>query len=312
MKQTRLITDGAVLLAIYAVLLLVSRYIPIVGTVVMFALPIPFLIFMIRYPFRSACMLFGAALLVTVIVSSPLSIVNTFMSGIIGISLGYMYKKQKSPAGILLVGTLVYLINFVLIYVVSVKFFNIDFIKQMQDTFRQAMEQSEKMMKVVGAPVNPEQKEMFEQLGDTLRILLPSLLVMVSFIYSWITVLMAGNVLRRLKCKVQPWPQFRDMQLPKSIVWYYVLFILLSTFMKVESDSYANMAFSNLYAIFSLLLFFQGFSFISFFTHVKGYTKAIPIFIFVIGMFVPMLFPLVIILGIIDLGFALRSKIQSK
>ncbi|KEK25642.1 YybS family protein [Bacillus gaemokensis] len=312
MKRTRLITEGAVLLAVYAVLLLISLYIPVVSTVALFALPLPFLLFMVRYPFSSTCMLFTAALLVTIIVSSPLSLVNTCMSGLIGVALGYMYKKKKRPVEILLVGMLAYLFSFVLIYVVSIKLFNIDLIKQMQDVFKEGIEQSEKIMKVAGAPITKEQKDLFGQFSDMIRVLLPSLLVMVSFVFSWITVLMAGNVLRRLKYTVTPWPKFRNMQLPKGIVWYYVILILLSMFMKVESGSYLDMAFSNLYAIFSLLLVFQGFSCIAFFVHLKGYPKAVPIIIFVLFLFVPMLFPLVTILGIIDLGFSLRSKIQSK
>ncbi|MFJ8528923.1 YybS family protein [Bacillus sp. NPDC094106] len=312
MKRTRLITEGAVLLAVYAVLLLVSLYIPILSMVVTFALPLPFLLFMVRHPFSSACMFFVSALFVTIIVSSPLSLVKTFMCGIIGIALGYMYKKQKRPVEILLVGTLAYLISFLLIYIGSVKFFNIDLMKQMQDMFKEGIEQSEKIMTAAGASITEEQKDLLGQISDLLRILLPSLLVIVSVMYSWITVLMAGNVLRRLKHSVVPWPKFRDMQLPKNIVWYYVIFIVLSTFMKVESDSYLHIVFSNLYFIFSMLLVFQGFVFIAFLAHAKGYTKALPIISFIVCMFIPMLFPLVTILGIIDLGFSLRSKIQSK
>lgn len=312
MKRTTLITEGAVLLAVYAVLLLMSLHIPIIGLVAVLALPLPFLIFMVRYPFSSTCMLWGAAIFLTVIISSPLNLVNACMSGLIGIALGYMYKTQKKPVEILLVGTVVYLLNFVLIYVISIKFFNLDFIKQMQEMFTQAMEQTEKMMKAAGAPVAQEQKDLLQQFSAMLQMLLPSLLAMVSFMFSWITVLLSGSVLKKLKFNVTPWPKFRDMQIPKSIIWYYVFLIILSAFMKVEADSYMNMAFSNLYAIFTLLLLFQGFSFISFVTHAKGYAKAIPTLIFIAGMLIPILFPLVTILGIIDLGFSFRSNIQSK
>ncbi|WP_459502789.1 YybS family protein [Bacillus sp. C1] len=312
MKRTRIITEGAVMLAVYAVLLLLSLYVPLLGIFAMFALPLPFLLFMVRFPFSSTCMLLVASLFVTVIVSSPLSLVNTCMSGIIGIALGYMYKKEKRPVEVLLVGMLAYLFSYVLIYVVSIKFFNIDFLKEMQGMFKDAIEQSEKIMKAAGQPISKEQKDLFKQFGDMIRVLLPSLLVVVSIISSWITVLVAENVLRRLKYTAVSWPKFRDIRLPKSMVWYYVVFILLSTFIKVESGSYLDMVFSNLYVIFSLLLAFQGFSCIAFWTHIKGYSKAIPIISFVLVMIIPILFPLVTILGIIDLGFSLRSKIQSK
>ncbi|PHD09683.1 hypothetical protein COF45_17135 [Bacillus wiedmannii] len=309
MKNTKFITEGAALLAIYAMLLLISMYVPILGTVVKFALPLPFILLTIRYRLSNAFVIFTAALFITVIVSQPMNLVKTTMFGLIGIVLGYMYKKQKKPVEILMAGTLAYLIGIMLIYVASIKFFNIDLMKQMQNMLNESMAQSEKIVTAAGMPISKEQKELFAQFNDVLQTLFPSLLVMVSVCFSWITVMISGSVLRKLKHDVIPWPKFKDIQLPKSIVWYYVIFILLSTFIKVEPTSYLHMVFSNLYVIFALLLVLQGLTFIAFLAHSKGFTKGIPIISFIVCMFIPMLFPLVTILGIIDLGISLRSKI---
>lgn len=309
MKNTKFITEGAALLAIYAMLLLISMYVPILGAVVTFALPLPFILLTIRYRLSNAFVIFTAALFITVIVSQPMNLVKTTMFGLIGIVLGYMYKKRKRPVEILMAGTLAYLIGIMLIYVASIKFFNIDLMKQMQNMFNESMAQSEKIVNAAGMPISKEQKELFSQFNDVLQTLFPSLLVMVSVCLSWITVMISGSVLRKLKHDVIPWPKFKDIQLPKSIVWYYVIFILLSTFIKVEPTSYLHMVFSNLYVIFALLLVLQGLTFIAFIAHSKGFTKGVPIISFIVCMFIPMLFPLVTILGIIDLGISLRSKI---
>ncbi|HFK1684389.1 TPA: YybS family protein [Bacillus tropicus] len=309
MRNTKFITEGAALLAIYAMLLLISMYVPILGTVVTFALPLPFILLTIRYKISNAFVIFTAALFTTVIVSQPMNLVKTTMFGLIGIVLGHMYKKQKKPVEILMAGTLAYLIGIMLIYVASIKFFNIDLMKQMQNMFNESMAQSEKIVTAAGMPISKEQKELFAQFNDVLQTLFPSLLVMVSVCFSWITVMISGSVLRKLKHDVIPWPKFKDIQLPKSTVWYYVIFILLSTFIKVEPTSYLHMVFSNLYVIFALLLVLQGLTFIAFLAHSKGFTKGVPIISFIACMFIPMLFPLVTILGIIDLGISLRSKI---
>lgn len=309
MKQTRFITEGAALLAIYAILLLISMYVPILGTVVTFALPLPFILLMIRHKLSNVLLIFVAALFVTIIVSQPMNLVKTIMFGLIGIVLGYMYKTRKKPVEILIAGTLAYLIGFVLIYVASIKFFNIDIMKQMQSMFSESMKQSEKIVSATGMPVSKGQKELLAQMNDILQTLFPSILVLVSVCFSWITLIISGSVLKKLKHDVIPWPRFKDIQLPKSIVWYYVIFILLSTFIKVEPTSYLHMVFSNLYVIFALLLVLQGLTFIAFLAHKKGFTKGIPIISFIVCMFIPMLFPLVTILGIIDLGISLRSKI---
>ncbi|HDR4870689.1 YybS family protein [Bacillus cereus] len=309
MKQTKFITEGAALLAIYAILLLISMYVPILGTVVTFALPLPFILLTIRHKLSNVLMIFVASLFVTIIVSQPMNLVKTIMFGLIGIVLGYMYKTRKKSVEILIAGTLAYLIVFLLIYVASIKFFNIDIMKQMQSMFSESMVQSEKIVSATGMPISKEQKELLTQMNDILQSLFPSILVLVSVCFSWITVIISGSVLKKLKHDIIPWPKFKDIQLPKSIVWYYVIFILLATFIKVEPTSYLHMVFSNLNVIFTLLLVLQGLTFIAFLAYRKGFTKGIPIISFIACMFIPMLFPLVTILGIIDLGISLRSKI---
>ncbi|MGX5479785.1 YybS family protein [Bacillus thuringiensis] len=309
MKQTKFITEGAALLAIYAILLLISMYVPILGTVVTFALPLPFILLTIRHKLSNVLVIFVAALFVTIIVSQPMNLVKTTMFGLIGIVLGYTYKTRKKPVEILIAGTLAYLIGFVLIYVASIKFFNTDIMKQMQSVFSESMVQSEKIVSAIGMPISKEQKELLTQMNDILQLLFPSILVLVSVCFSWITVIISGSVLKKLKHDIIPWPKFKDLQLPKSIVWYYVIFILLATFIKVDPTSYLHMVFSNLYVIFALLLVLQGLTFISFLAYRKGFTKGVPIISFIVCMFIPMLFPLVTILGIIDLGISLRSKI---
>ena len=309
MKSTKFITEGAALLAIYAILLLISMYVPILGTVAIFALPLPFILLTIRHKLSNVLVIFVAALFITVIVSQPISLVKRVMFGLIGIALGYMYKKGKKPVELLITGTLTYLIGMMLIYVGSIKFFDINIMKQMQNMINESMAQSEKIVSAAGLPVSKEQKELFAQMNDILQTLFPSILVLVSVCFSWITLILSGRVLRKLKYDFTPWPKFKDIQLPKSIVWYYVIFILLATFIKVEPTSYLHMAFSNLYVIFALLLVLQGLTFITFLAHKKGFTKGVPIISFIVCMFIPMLFPLVTILGIIDLGISLRSKI---
>ncbi|MGR5962598.1 DUF2232 domain-containing protein [Bacillus paranthracis] len=123
MRNTKFITEGAALLAIYAMLLLISMYVPILGTVVTFALPLPFILLTIRYKISNAFVIFTALFFITVIVSQPMNLVKTTMFGLIGIVLGHMYKKQKKPVEILMAGTLAYLIGIMLIYVASIKFF---------------------------------------------------------------------------------------------------------------------------------------------------------------------------------------------
>ena len=95
MRNTKFITEGAALLAIYAMLLLISMYVPILGTVVTFALPLPFILLTIRYKISNAFVILRQRFFITVIVSQPMNLVKTTMFGLIGIVLGHMYKNKS-------------------------------------------------------------------------------------------------------------------------------------------------------------------------------------------------------------------------
>ena len=95
MKQARFITEGAALLAIYVMLLFISMYVPILGTVVTFALPLPFILLTIRYKLSNAFVILRLHFNYC-FVSQPIGLVKTVVFGLMGIVLGYMYKTKKA------------------------------------------------------------------------------------------------------------------------------------------------------------------------------------------------------------------------
>ncbi|MFD3450547.1 YybS family protein [Microbacteriaceae bacterium 4G12] len=307
MKNTRLIVDGA----IFIILLLAALYIPIIGIVLMLALPLLFIVFTMKYQSKYAFLLLVVASFVTSIVSSPLNIAITLMFGITGIVLGVMYRKQKSGVEILLIGTLVYMINIVVIYIVSVKLFEYNFVQQFQAMFAQSITQTEHFMKMTGAQIDEKQLQQLKQFPQLIGYVIPSMIAIGSFMMAWLTQVVSAPILKRLRYPVQPRPPFRQVQLPKSILFYYLIFLAISVFVKTEAGSYLYIVQLNLNVIFPLLMVVQGFSFILFYAHYKKFPKVVSILFVVIAMIVPIVFYIVSILGIIDLGFSLRKRIQS-
>jgi uncharacterized protein YybS (DUF2232 family) len=310
MKNTRLITEGAVLLAVYIILLLASLYVPILNIVFMLALPLPFIFFAMKHELKYTWVLLLATSIVTIIVSSAFNIATTLTFGVAGIVLGSMYKKQKRPTEILLAGTIAYIVILVVLYVVSVQFFEYNFIKEMQSMMMQSINMAEQFMKAAGMQIDEKQLKQMKQLPKLIGYAVPAMVIVGALIMSWLTILIASPILKRLRFQVQPWPPFRDINLPKSVLVYYVIFVIVATFVKMEEGSYLYTVLLNLNLIFPLLMAIQGFSFIAFFSHQKGYAKAIPIVIFILSFFVPILFSLVSFLGIIDLGVSLRKRIK--
>lgn len=312
MKNTRFITEGAVLLAVYMVLLLASLYIPILNVFISLALPLPFILFSIRYDVRRSLILVAIASVLTIIVSSPLSIMNTIMFGTAGIVFGSMYKKQRKPLEILLAGTLIYIANIVVLYIVSVQLLHYNFITEVKDMLNQSIQQAEQLAKATGTQVNKTQLKQFQNMIKIVGYVLPVIVVMTGLMMAWVTQLIAAPVLKRLRNPVQPWPPFRDIQFPKSILWYYILFLAITIFYRGKEGTYLYIALLNLNLLFQWIMGAQGFSFAAFWAHSRGYSKAIPIILFAASLFIPMLFSLVGFLGIIDLGFSLRNRLGKR
>ncbi|MDF0728506.1 YybS family protein [Cytobacillus sp. S13-E01] len=311
MEKTKQLTEGAILLALYSILLLLFLYVPLVGIIVLFVLPLPFIIYTIRNGINNTVVLFIAALLLTIILGSFAALPLTFMFGSSGIVLGYLIRSRKSRYGILLGGTLVYIINIVILYVIAVTLMNINVMDLALTTTRETMDTSSDFLKSIGQQGNETALQQFEEALKVIPYLLPSTFLMLAFILAFFTQLASIPFLKRLKIDVEAWPPFRDLMLPKSILWYYLIVMVLM-FLQFEVGTFGYTAIINLFYILQLLMMIQGVSFIFYFCYQKGIVKGIPIAITIVSLILPFLLYIIRILGIIDLGFQIREKIQLK
>nr|WP_278891781.1 DUF2232 domain-containing protein [Heyndrickxia oleronia] len=168
------------------------------------------------------------------------------------------------------------------------------------------------MLEGLGQGSSEQLMEQYNAFLDTITTLLPSLLVISSFVVVWILLAINLPIVKRFKIDVPKWNAFRELKLPKSILWYYLITIILAIIWRPEQGTYGNMALVNLNFILQMLMVLQGYSFVFFFSHEKRWTKAIPILIVIFTFF---LFPLqyiIRILGIMDLGFILRQFLNRK
>ena len=126
---------------------------------------------------------------------------------------------------------------------------------------------------------------------------------------SYVFILAAQPFVKRFSDKKVKWPLFRNLRLPKSLLWYYIIVLLATLFLKLDNSSYFGMAVMNLLFILQLFIILQGFSLVFYISHVKGWVKAVPIIFVFISLLSPIIRPIVILLGIIDLSFPFREAI---
>ncbi|EZP74799.1 hypothetical protein H839_18070 [Parageobacillus genomosp. 1] len=308
MRKTYMITEAAIQLALFAVLFLIALYMPLIGVIATLFLALPFIIFTIRHGYAYALLLLAASLIISMLIGSLFSLPVALMFGTAGIAIGVMLAKNKSRYMILLISALIFLINIVIDYAISVKFLQTDIIQETLLAFRQSFDTAMQMMKGMGQEPPKQLQEQFNQGFELIKYVIPTLFVIAAFLFAYITIIVSVPILKRLKLPVGTWPPFRDVTLPKSLLWVYVLVIALS-FIPLEKGTFAYIAILNVYYVLQLLLMVQGFSFLYHVANKKNIPKGMVIGGTVLCLFLPFLLYLIAILGIIDLGFDLRKRI---
>lgn len=312
MKNVHKLTEGALFLAIFAVLLLMTIYIPILGVVVNLFLALPFIMFAAKNDRKSSFVFLIGALLISLIVGTVLAIPLAVSYGLTGIVIGDFIREKKNRLSGYIAGALVFLLTLVAQYGISVAFFGMDIIGESTQMLEESIDQAFSMMGALGQAPDPVLVEQFETSIRMIQVLIPSMFVMVSFMIVLIVELVSFPIVQRFGIDAPKWKPFRELNLPRSLLWYYLLVLLATLMFNPEEGTYWYAAVINLSFILQFFMILQGLSLIYFFSYLKKWPKYLPIMITVFTFIFPFLLYIVRILGIIDLGFDIRKRIEIK
>lgn len=303
------ITDGAIFLALYAVLLLLFLYVPVIGTIAMFMLPLPFIYYTAKYNWKNGLIFFAGAVGITFIIGTVFALPATFIFGSTGVVFGWHYHEGKTRLSAYLAATTTFLVALVLSFVLYSVFSEINLIEQFTKDVETYTDFMIENMGLIDAATEEMFRQRIELITETFKVLLPSIFLMASALAVILIQLVSIPVLKRIGVKVPDAKPFRELSLPKGFVWFY-LAILLISFIPAEFGSFLFSAISNLHNIMQILFIIQGFSFMLYFAYVKGIHKSLPILLFILGLIYPLFFILIQLLGVVDVGFELRKRVK--
>lgn len=308
MKDTRQLTETALLLLVFILLFAVTFFLPLLGTLLVWFLPFPFIMNAVRNGRNATVAMVVGALILSLFFSvAALPIAWTFASA--GFVIGEMFRRNKPQFHILLAGSLTYIANFVLLYILLVVVTGTNPIADSIDAMKSMFKD---MQTISGLPtVDEEQmKILFAQL-DLVTYLVPSMLIMAGLLFALLTQLISGFILKRLQYDVTKWKPFSEWSFPRSLIFYYLIVLILSL-VGLEEGSTLFVLVANLDVLLGNAMVLQGFTVIFAFSKMKQWSKAVPVLITVFSFL--LMFPLqfVKLLGILDLGLNLRSRMNVK
>lgn len=311
-KNTRMLTEGALMLAIFTVMLFLSLFVPLAGVIIQFFMILPFLLYSAKYPVKNSVLLVVAAMLVTVFTGNVMSAMLALLYGSTGTVMGYSIRTEKSKVIAYAASSMVFLANLVLFYAVAAKLFELNLMNEIVKMFMKSADQYVTFMETLGQKPDPKMIEQFQEMGNLIKTLAPSILVFGAFVFVLLFILINFPIIKRLGVNVPAFAPFRELKFPRSILFYYLIVLVVTVFMKPEEGTFIHMAVLNAAYILQILLLIQGLSFLYFLSHWKKWPVAVPVIATVMIFVMPLFFSIVRLLGIIDIGFDLRQRLSQK
>src|SRR5699024_5791495 len=277
MKQSKQITDGALMLALFVIFILLILFVPMLSPIIMFLLPIPFIVYTAEYDWIAALILaVGAMIILTVILLNFTSIPIVVFASAGGIVIGASMYGGKNPYKTWANGAVGFIIGILFAYLFTQYLFEVNWVNEIDAMIAESLQMSKDMVEQFGFTQIDEQFELVEEQFAHITDQLPAGIVIVSIVFAFLSQWVSYKYLNVFKDKEYKFPPFRQLKLPVALVWIY-FFALLVTLLGLKPDEIVYIFASNIIVLVGFLLSIQGFSFIFFYAHYKRWSKAIPI-----------------------------------
>ncbi|MEW4194751.1 YybS family protein [Bacillus altitudinis] len=311
MKQTKALVEGAIMISIFAVMTLFYLYVPLLSIIFFMAAPIPIILYTIRHGLKKGIAAGAIGIVISFLIGSINGLLSAPMLIAVGVGMGVFYSRRQ-PGQAIITGALIYLFSFLIYFVVSVQLFQVDILGVAKESIDQIMPMVESTLKQSGASDQDIAKQLkqFRELQDTALNSLPVALLIFVTLMSFVNHWFVRPLIKRFVPGMPALKKFKDMRLPKSMVWYYLLTLLLML-IQPEKGSFLSLVQTSAFQILFILVLIQGFSFIFYYCHEKNISKVVPIFAVVLTILFPPIGVIVRIIGIADIGFDLREKVKT-
>lgn len=314
MNQSKKITDAALLTAVYLVILLIAFFIPIIGLVALLFLAIPFIMYTEKYGAKSGLLMLLVASLLSMIFATIISLPITLLFGIGGITIGAALHQEVRPYEVWARGTIGFIAGILVVLLIGQFVLNVNVYEQFDAATEDSMKMVERTIQQLGLS-GKETDALLEQTElqmQNFRDLLPSSIAILGIVFAFFSQWLSYKVINRLEQKSYQFPPFIHFNLPISIIWFYLITLLVSLFSNAEDNSLYIMAI-NVITLLSVLLIIQGFSFLFFYAKVKKWPKAVPYIFLGLSVIFPFLLMFIMrFIGILDIGLGMKKKIGSQ
>ena len=216
-------------------------------------------------------------------------------------AMGELYRRD-SPARTVLVAGVLTMVGELLLALLVGYAFRFDTIRELQ---RMLWDNYYAMPAIVKEQI-PE--DIMETSIRMFLQMIPLFMITIGVYYAVITHVIGHRVLKKYGVPARSFPPVRQWMLPKSLVFYYLIALLLDLFVPKSFDSVLTTILLNGIPVLTVAFIVQAIGFLLFLSHTKRrWATALPVIGIVAAPFMP---SIVSLLGVMDVAFPLRQRIQ--
>ena len=311
-NKTNSLIEAGLIVSLMIVLIMANLYLPILAIFISFLLPIPITVLYLRQDYKITLWAIIVTGVITSMIQDPITAVTTTISfGTMGFLLGYCIEKQKS----IFITIVILAFGFLLsrIIQISIYFMFIDnrgIVKIMNES-KKIMQQSIEFYSNIGIP-----KEQIQQMEQTLAYfkpdlilkMLPSILIMSSFLSAVLNYFVSKKVLMKLGYKnIKPLPHISKIHVNVRLVTIVAIGLLIGAILKRKGIELGDYFFITSDNLIKILFLINGISTAIYYMRNK-FKISKGILIFILLMTSSPIFSLIYIyLGLIDIMFDFRK-----
>ncbi|QGG53779.1 YybS family protein [Lysinibacillus pakistanensis] len=307
-NQTKALVQGAAMVAVFTLMMIISAYIPLAFMLVFLFAPLPFAWYSAKYK-RSTSILVAIVGCILTFITSGLAILPfAFIFAVLGIIMGSTIRQQKSKLYLFMSSGIAVLLSTAIVFLAYLRLAGINMVEIGVEMAKKNYEQTATMSQnITGqSTITPDQ---IEAVSKMMELTIPSTVTLGTFFVAFILMSINLPVLKRLGLNVPKFSPFQHMRLPRSILWYYMIVLCINLFIRPDLGSTLDVIVINVSYILWVLLILQGISFIHYFISKKGMPVGVK---WIATLLAIPLSSFMILLGIIDLGFDVRSLVKGK
>jgi uncharacterized protein YybS (DUF2232 family) len=228
-----------------------------------------------------------------------LGIVLVFISMLFlipSVAMGVQYRKGASSAPAVTTGILA-LVGVMLLILLLTTALGVN----ISEEFTELLKSNSSFMSTLNNMYSTDNVDAFIEVMISM---IPMMMIMIAVYYTLITHWLGRKLLTRLWKPVPKLKPMKEWMLPRSMVWYYVIVLVLNMFVVMDTGSTLSVIILNSHPLVTYAFGLQAVGFLFFVADIKGWNRALPIVALILLLFIPSLLAWI---GVIDVAFPLRK-----